>query len=57
MKDNTHSPTDSIEKKQYKKSYLMRIIEERQAFQEIEHCIFYEQEYLIEDTSPPRKPD
>lgn len=57
MKDNTHSLTDSIEKKQYKKSYLVRLLEEKEASQEIERCIAYDQEDLNYETYPSRKPD
>jgi len=57
MKDNTHSLTDSLEKKPYKKSYLVRLLEEKEASQEIERCIAFDQEELVYDTYPDRKPD
>ena len=57
MKDNNHSPTESTEQKQYKKSYLVRLLEEKEASQEIERCIAYDQEDLVYDTYPNRKPD
>ena len=57
MKDNTHNPTDSVEKQHYKKSYLVRLLEEKEASQEIERCIAYEQEDYVEQARPPRKPD
>ncbi len=57
MKDNTHNPTDSVEKQHYKKSYLVRLLEEKEANQEIERCIVCEEEDRINDTSPYRKPD
>lgn len=44
MKDNSHSPTESMEKRQYKKSYLKRITETKEAETEIERCINYEQQ-------------
>jgi len=57
MKDNNHSPTESTEKKHYKKSYLVRLLEEKEASQEIERCIAYDQEDLNYETYPSRKPD
>lgn len=57
MKDNNHSLTESTEQKQYKKSYLVRLLEEKEASQEIERCIMFDQEDLVYDTYPNRKPD
>lgn len=66
MKTNSHNPSEPPEKKQFKKSYVRRITEEKEANQEIEQCIVYDNEaYEVSPKSqkghvwesyPPYKP-
>lgn len=57
MKTNSHNPSEPPEKKQFKKSYVRRITEEKEANQEIEQCIIYEQEEVYEKGGTPRNPN
>lgn len=57
MKTNSHNPSEPPEKKQFKKSYVRRITEEKEANQEIEQCIIYEQEEVYEKGSITRNPN
>lgn len=56
MKNSTHKITDPITKQHYKKSYLVRLLEEKEATKEIESCINYEHEEIetARDNNPNR---
>jgi ribosome modulation factor len=59
MKTNTHSVSENPEERRFKKGYIKRIVEEKEANQELEHCISYEhenqrQEWLEQGT--PKRP-
>ncbi len=53
MKNNNHNPVDSPEKQHYKKSYLMRKIQEQEAEEEVES---YDPERDSEDSQQPQMP-
>lgn len=58
MKTNSHNPSEPPEKKQFKKSYVRRITEEKEANQEIEQCIVYDrQDYDYGKATPDTNPN
>jgi hypothetical protein len=57
VKTNSHNVGEPPEKQQFKKSYVRRITEEKEANQEIEQCISYEQEEVYEESRPTRNPN
>lgn len=43
MKKTSHNITEHPQKQHYKKSYLVRILEAREAAEEIELCFYHEE--------------
>ncbi len=57
MKTNSHNVGEPPEKQQFKKSYVRRITEEKEANQEIEQCIIYDREDEYAEIKASRNPN
>jgi hypothetical protein len=57
MKTNSHNVGEPPEKQQFKKSYVRRITEEKEANQEIEQCIIYDREDMYAEIKASRNPN